>query len=97
MSEVVSRTCTEIPHEDAEQGGESVSRPLAEFRGRPAYVLLGDPGAGKTTAFRAECEALGELACYIPARDFLALGGFGETIGETLLAEDCVVSRAPHP
>ena len=25
------------------------------------------------------------------------LGGFGETIGETLLAEDCVVSRAPHP
>ena len=73
MSTVVSRTCTEIPHEDAEQGGESVSRPLAEFRGRPAYVLLGDPGAGKTTSFKAECEAPGELACYVTARDFLTL------------------------
>ena len=26
-------------------------------------MLLGDPGAGKTTAFEAECEALGENAC----------------------------------
>ena len=36
----------------------------------PAYVLLGDPGAGKTTAFRTECEALGGDAICITARDF---------------------------
>ena len=30
-----------------------------------------DPGAGKTTAFEAECKALGENACLVTARDFL--------------------------
>ena len=34
-------------------------------------MLLGDPGAGKTTAFEAECKALGEKACLITARNFL--------------------------
>ena len=51
--------------------GESQSRPLEEFRESPAYVLVGDPGAGKTTAFEEECEALGEDACLVTARDFL--------------------------
>ena len=41
------------------------------FRDAPAYVLLGDPGAGKTTAFEIEREALGEQACLVSARDFL--------------------------
>ena len=70
---IVSRTCTEISRKDGErpQHEESQSRPLEEFRDSPAYVLLGDPGAGKTTAFEMECEALGEQACKIPARDFL--------------------------
>ena len=47
--------------------------PWHAFRSVPAYVLLGDPGAGKTTAFEVECEALGDSACPISARDFLAL------------------------
>ena len=34
-------------------------------------MLLGDPGAGKTTAFESERKALGEKACLITARDFL--------------------------
>ena len=46
-------------------------RYLEAFRDVPAYVLLGDPGAGKTTAFEAECEALGEHACPITADEFL--------------------------
>ena len=33
--------------------------------------MLGDPGSGKTTAFQDECEALGEQACLVSARDFL--------------------------
>ena len=47
------------------------SRPLEEYREAPAYVLVGDPGAGKTTAFEAECAALGDQACLVTARDFL--------------------------
>ena len=57
-----------------DEGGprEDRSRPLEEYRGAPAYVLLGDPGAGKSEAFRREYEAVGEArACLIRARDFL--------------------------
>ena len=72
MNVVVQRTCTEIPSRDADQKREQEPRPLEAFRSVPAYVLLGDPGSGKTTAFEAECKALGENA-YITARDFLAL------------------------
>lgn len=69
MSIIVPRTCTEMTDENAQQGGNSVSRLLEEFRDTPAYVLLGDPGSGKTTAFEVECEATknGHL---ISARDF---------------------------
>lgn len=70
---ILPRKCTVISASGADQGLDKDSRPLEEFRGTPAYVLLGDPGAGKTKAFEAECEALGEQACPIPARDFLAL------------------------
>lgn len=70
---MVSRTCTELRegNDDRRQGDDS--RPLEEFRSVPAYVLLGDPGSGKTTAFEMEREALGKSACKITARDFLVL------------------------
>ena len=69
----VPRTCTEIPAGDGDRHahGERRSRPLKEYREAPAYVLVGDPGAGKTTAFEAECAALGDQACLVTARDFL--------------------------
>ncbi|MYA23458.1 MAG: hypothetical protein F4Z30_12040, partial [Gemmatimonadetes bacterium] len=68
---IVPRTCTEISAGNEDQHREKESRPLEEFRDTPSYVLLGDPGAGKTTAFEAECEEFGEKACLITARDFL--------------------------
>lgn len=44
----------------AERGnGDRESRLLAEWRELDAYVLLGDPGAGKTWAFEDECTAVG--------------------------------------
>ncbi len=70
MNGIVPRTCTEISAGDANQHRKKESQPLETFRDAPAYVLLGDPGAGKTTTFEAECEAL-EDACLITARDFL--------------------------
>ena len=69
MSRVVSRTCTEVP--DNERDGEPGSRPLDVYRAAPAYVLLGDPGAGKTTAFERECEACGADGVLVSVRDFL--------------------------
>lgn len=69
MNDRVPRTCTEIRRGE----GDQQPRPLEEFRSAPAYVLLGDPGSGKTTAFEVECDALGESAHLVSARDFLAL------------------------
>ena len=70
MSLTVPRTCTELHAPDEDQLRERDSRSLASYRDVPAYVLLGDPGAGKTTAFRMECEAFGPEALSITARDF---------------------------
>ena len=37
-------------------GWESLGEKLSDFRSARAYVLLGEPGSGKTTAFRVEAE-----------------------------------------
>lgn len=42
---------------------------LEEFRDKPAYVLRGGPGSGKTTEFRREANRSG--AHYVSARDFM--------------------------
>ena len=68
---IVPRTCTEISAGNANQHREKEPRSLEEFQDVSAYVLLGDPGAGKTTAFKTECKELREKACLITARDFL--------------------------
>ena len=68
MSCIVPRTCTEVP--DNARDREASSRPLDALRAEPAYVLLGDPGSGKTTAFERECEAC-DAGLLVPARDFL--------------------------
>lgn len=61
----VRRTCTRKYGNKDEQG----SFPLESFRNLPSYVLLGDPGAGKTEAFKREAEESGGK--YIKARDFV--------------------------
>ncbi len=53
--------------------GKDRPQPIADFRDLEAFVLLGDPGAGKTAEFEREAEALGESATCISIRDFLAL------------------------
>ena len=74
MRYIAPRTCTVIrDSEDTYRRRPETSRPLSKFRHEPAYVLLSDPGTGKTTAFREECEALGEEAIMVSARDFLSL------------------------
>ena len=72
MSVIVQRTCTEVLSKGEAQRREPTTGPLGLFSSAPAYVLLGDPGSGKSTTFRAEAEALGEDAVAMSARDFLA-------------------------
>ena len=96
MSYIVPRTCTEIPPDNADRNAEMPSRPLKEFRSTPAYVLLGDPGSGKSTQFELEHEALGQAADLIPARDFLAfdVDSHPEWRGKTLFIDGLDEVRA---
>lgn len=66
----VDRTCTELTLGSG-TADPAPPRSLSDLRDVPAYVLLGDPGAGKTTEFERESEALGEAAVFVSARDFV--------------------------
>ena len=96
MKMFVARTCTEIPGENADRHGRKESRPLEAFRDAAAYVLLGDPGAGKTTAFETECRVLGEKACLVSTRDFLTFDpqDHPEWRGKTLFIDGLDETRA---
>lgn len=77
MKYFVERTCTVVRERENEpdRATESLlaqepdSRPLESFRDKPAYVLLGSPGSGKTEAFKHEAKKDGVEP--ITARDFL--------------------------
>ena len=69
MGLILDRTVTRI----GDKGETGPPEPLAAYRVTPAYVLLGDPGAGKTTAFEKEATDSGDGAEFLPARDFLDL------------------------
>ena len=100
MSRIVPRTCTELQagnaSADASRRPADAGQPLERFRSTPAYVLLGDPGAGKTTAFQCECAALGDAAMYVTARDFLTFApdDHPEWRGKTLFIDGLDECRA---
>ncbi|MYB34330.1 MAG: hypothetical protein F4X92_04260 [Gammaproteobacteria bacterium] len=66
---IVERTCT-FDKKSVGQGKQAESKPLGEYRDTPAYVLLGDPGSGKTTAFVRESEEQQD-AVFVSARDMV--------------------------
>ena len=88
MSTPVTRTCTEVSTGKAQS--------LRTYQALPAYVLLGDPGAGKTTEFRTEHQRLGDAAAYVKARDFihLDLDSHPEWKGRTLFIDGLDEMRA---
>ena len=92
---IVARTCTEVPNTSPANTGQ----PLEYYRNTPAYVLLGDPGAGKTTAFQRECADLGDAATYVMARDFItfAANDHPEWGGKTLFIDGLDECRAGTP
>ena len=99
---VVPRTCTELRDDNGATSSPADPKPLAEFRSCPAYVLLGDPGMGKTTVFGTEARALGQGAIEVDARDFATFDAdhHPEWAGKTLfidgLDEIRVGQSEPH-
>ena len=72
MSVIVQRTCTEVLTSTEARRREPTTGPLELFSSAPAYVLLGDPGSGKSTTFSTEADFPGTESVLISARDFLA-------------------------
>ena len=69
MGLTLDRTVSRV----SEKGETGSPEPLAAYRGTPVYVLLGDLGAGKTTAFLTEASVSSNGALFVSARDFLTL------------------------
>lgn len=92
MSTYVPRTCTEVSLGRT----AGASQPLSFFRDRDAYVLLGDPGLGKTTELETEQGALGDTAVYVRARDFITFSADSrpEWRGKTLFIDGLDEMRA---
>ncbi len=97
MSVTVPRTCTEIPPSGADSASASDPMPLSAFREIPAYVLLGDPGAGKTTEFRRESAELEDNAMFVTVRDLVADVYLQELEGRTLFIDGLDEMRAGAP
>ena len=74
---------------EANAASSAKSSSLADHRNASAYVLLGEPGAGKTTAFQMECDADPESSEWVNVRDFveLDLGSHAEWRGKTLFID----------
>ena len=72
--------------------GSDGSHTLVDFRESHAYVLLGAPGAGKTTEFRYEAECTG--GHHVTARDFLTFDDRPEWRGATLFIDGLDEIRA---
>ena len=101
----VPRTCTPVSGQrgsDRREAGSparaEASRPLSAHRADSAYVLLGDPGAGKSTAFRCEYEALGDERAHLTtARDFRTLAPRTGWRDKTLFIDGLDEVRAGSP
>ena len=75
--------------------GSDGSHTLDDYRESDAYVLLGAPGAGKTTEFRHEAAHVG--GHYVTARDFLTFDDRPEWRGTTLFIDGLDEMRAGSP
>lgn len=85
---LVRRTCThKLVNAEKQE-----SRLLESYRDVPAYVLLGDPGAGKTASFKREGEESGGK--YIRARDFATFEPGSECQGKVLFIDGLDEMRA---
>ena len=93
MTVQIHRTCTKVNADHFKIGSGRSPRPLDEYRETAAYVLLGAPGAGKTTAFKRESED-SPSGHYVTARDFITFDDRPEWHGKTLFIDGLDEIRA---
>lgn len=89
---IVPRRVHLIPEKGSETTADTESRPLSDFRAYAAWVLLGEPGAGKTSAFEQEAAATGGLKISIV--EFLIEGLRDDLRGKTLFLDGLDETRA---
>lgn len=92
MTTYVPRTVREIKAGRSQDQLESEPLPIEDFRSRDAYVLLGPPGAGKTTAFRQEAGS--RQGMYVTAREFNTFDDSPEWHDTTLFIDGLDETRA---
>ena len=85
MKYIAARTCTVVNEDKEESRTRKSGLPLDGFAETSAYVLIGEPGAGKTTAFKQEAGAQG--GTYETVRDFLTFDDKPEWHGTTLFLD----------
>ena len=89
---VAPRTCTVVNEGEATRDAKEHSVPLSGYSDAAAYVLIAEPGAGKTTAFKTE--ATNQGGQYVTVRDFRAFEDKPEWHGTTLFLDGLDESRA---
>ena len=92
MNFTADRTCTIVRASRSASPSGAASVSLSEFAKARAYVLLGDPGAGKTTALQAEQKA--HSGKYLSVQDFLTYDDKPEWRGTTLYLDGLDEVRA---
>ena len=92
MNFTAHRTCTVVHGSQLPSPSGAASVPLSEFVEAEAYVLIGEPGAGKTTAFKAEQETHGGV--YVSVHDFVTYDDKPEWRGTTLYLDGLDEVRA---
>ena len=92
MTYVAPRTCTVVDEGNSTDGAKERALPLSSYAEAAAYVLIAEPGAGKTTAFKAEVDRQG--GAYVTVRNFLTFDEKPEWHGTTLFLDGLDESRA---
>ena len=92
MTYVAPRTCTVVNEGEAARNAKVGTAPLSSYANATAYVLIAEPGAGKTTAFETEAKSQGGEC--VTVRNFRTYDDRPEWHKTTLFLDGLDESRA---
>lgn len=92
MTYVAPRTCKVVNEGEEPDNVASGASPLSSYAKTGAYVLIAEPGAGKTTSFKEE--AVSQGGAYVTIRDFLTFDVRSHWPGATLFLDGLDEARA---
>ncbi len=92
MTYVAPRTCTVVNEGEGSDNAKAGTAPLSSYANAAAYVLIAEPGAGKTTAF--ETEAKSQDGECVTVRKFLTYDDRPEWHNTTLFLDGLDEARA---